>query len=79
MAKYGSTEQKEKAFRHERALRHTGGLNHVRVLTPAQLKDKNEGSSLLRAAMYGLAIGDSLGVPAEFMGRDSFCIDTMVG
>lgn len=34
----------------------------------------------LRDAIYGLAIGDALGVPYEFMGRDSFTVsDKMVG
>ncbi|WP_080802311.1 ADP-ribosylglycohydrolase family protein [Arabiibacter massiliensis] len=35
--------------------------------------------SLLRDAIYGLAVGDALGVPGEFQGRDSYRIGGMVG
>lgn len=37
------------------------------------MKDK------LKAAIYGLAIGDALGVPVEFKGRNTFNINGMVG
>lgn len=33
----------------------------------------------LKAAIYGLAIGDALGVPVEFKERGSFHVDTMTG
>ncbi len=33
----------------------------------------------LRDAVYGLAVGDALGVPVEFEERDSFHIETMTG
>ena len=33
----------------------------------------------LRDAVYGLAVGDALGVPVEFEERDSFHIETMIG
>lgn len=33
----------------------------------------------IRDAVYGVAIGDALGVPAEFRERDSFRVDGMVG
>lgn len=33
----------------------------------------------LRDAVYGLAVGDALGVPVEFEERDSFHVETMTG
>ena len=33
----------------------------------------------LKAAIYGLAIGDAIGVPVEFKERGSFFVDTMTG
>lgn len=33
----------------------------------------------LRSTMYGLAVGDALGVPFEFQGRESFTCTDMVG
>ena len=33
----------------------------------------------LSSVIYGLAIGDALGVPVEFEERDTYCIDGMVG
>lgn len=33
----------------------------------------------LRSAIYGLAVGDALGVPVEFMERGSFCVTEMSG
>ena len=33
----------------------------------------------LRAAIYGLAIGDALGVPVEFESRGTYEINTMIG
>lgn len=37
------------------------------------MKDK------LKAAIYGLAIGDALGVPVEFKQRGTFRVDGMIG
>lgn len=34
---------------------------------------------LMRACIYGLAVGDALGVPYEFRKRGTFCCDGMVG
>lgn len=36
-------------------------------------------NKMLRDAIYGLAVGDALGVPYEFMKRDSFKCNTMRG
>ena len=36
-------------------------------------------SSKLKAAIYGLAIGDALGVPVEFMKRGTFEVKEMTG
>lgn len=36
-------------------------------------------NSKLKAAIYGLAIGDALGVPAEFCARGTYCVQDMVG
>lgn len=36
-------------------------------------------NSLLKAAVYGLAVGDALGVPYEFSHRGSFACSSMVG
>ena len=33
----------------------------------------------LRAAVYGLVVGDAVGVPFEFRERGSFCASDMVG
>ena len=33
----------------------------------------------LRAAVYGQAVGDALGVPYEFQDRDSFACANMIG
>lgn len=33
----------------------------------------------VRDAVYGVAVGDALGVPVEFRERDSYCIEAMTG
>lgn len=42
-------------------------------------KGKEPINNLLKSAIYGLAIGDALGVPVEFKARGSFKVSDMVG
>lgn len=41
--------------------------------------DMNDKTNTLKAAIYGLAVGDAVGVPYEFWGRGTFECTDMIG
>lgn len=41
--------------------------------------DMNDKTNTLKAAIYGLAVGDAVGVPYEFRGRGTFECTDMIG
>ncbi len=42
-------------------------------------RDMNDKTNTLKAAIYGLAVGDAVGVPYEFRGRGTFECTDMIG